>query len=146
MSRRKREIHALAGAKARPQRKGRCAGTTTAGEPCPAQATTGSYCYWHNPEISEAEKNAARARGHRLAKQARMPLKFTTADYSTADGARQVLEEASDLVRSGKLPVSVANAVARLAGTALKASEVALGKRLADVEKELKTRRPRARS
>jgi len=51
-----------------------------------------------------------------------------------------VLEEASDLVRSGKLPVSVANAVAKLAGTALKASEVALGRRLAEVEREIRQR------
>jgi NAD(P)-dependent dehydrogenase (short-subunit alcohol dehydrogenase family) len=140
MSRKRRDTSALATTKARPQRNGRCAGTTRDGKPCPAQAQTGAYCYWHNPEISEAEKNAARARGHRAAKQARLPLKFTKADYTSADGARKVLEEASDLVRSGKLPVSVANAVAKLAGIALKASEVALGKRLAEVEREIKAR------
>jgi hypothetical protein len=140
MRRVRTDIPAPRSEKARAARNGRCAGTTRHGKPCPAQAQTGSYCYWHNPEISEAEKNAARARGHRAAKQARLPLKFTKADYSSEEGARQVLEEASDLVRSGKLPVSVANALAKLAGTALKASEVALGKRLAALESELRAK------
>jgi hypothetical protein len=62
------------------------------------------------------------------------------ADYGNVDTARQVLEETSDLVRAGKLSVSVANAVAKLASVGLKASEVALGKRLGDVERELRDR------
>jgi hypothetical protein len=103
------------------------------------------FCYFHDPAIPEWKKKAARARGHRAAKQARLPLKSVKADYSSADGARQVLEEASDLVRSGKLSVSVANAVAKLAGTALKASEVAIAKKIADIERTIREQAKRAR-
>jgi hypothetical protein len=132
------EIRELAPAKPPRRRNGRCAGTTTEGKPCPAAATTGTYCYWHNPEIPEAEKNAARSRGQRAAQQARLPLEFTKADYSSEEGARKVLEEASDLVRQGKLPVSVANALAKLAGVALKASELRLAAQINALEARLR--------
>jgi hypothetical protein len=72
-------------------------------------------------------------------KEARFP-QYTKANFASAEGARAALEEAADLVRAGKMPVSIANSVSRLAGVALKASEVALGKRLADLERELKER------
>jgi len=135
---RKKGISPRSGAKAPPQRNGRCAGTTTAGKPCPAQATTGSYCYWHNPAIPDAEKNAARSRGHRAAKQARLPLKFTKANFSTEEGVRGVLEEAADLVRAGRLPVSIANVVAKLAKTGMQAAELKLAEQIREMERRLK--------
>jgi hypothetical protein len=117
----------------------RCAATKKDGSPCAGLATVGKHCPLHSPRWSEAEKQIWRKRGN-LALQQQRRGDFTKADFSSADGARAALEEAADLVRAGKMTVSVANAVSKLAGVALKVSEVALGKRLGEIEREIKDR------
>jgi hypothetical protein len=101
-----------------------CSATTRKGKPCPSRATVGAYCYWHSPDVTEAEKTAARRRGWAGAKRARMPLKFTPADFATEEGCRSMLEEAANLLRSGRLGVGACNALAKLAAVGLKASEI----------------------
>jgi hypothetical protein len=119
--------------------RARCGEPTKDGSPCRGLATIAGKCPMHSPKVSEAEKKAWRQRGRMVQRAARFP-QFTKADFASAEGARAALEEAAVLVRAGKMPVSIVNVVAKIAGTALRASEVALGKRLAEVERELATR------
>lgn len=115
-----------------------CSGTTRAGKPCPAPATNGAWCYWHDPNVSDEVKRAARQRGRAAMVKARTPVSFTKADFSSEESARRVLEEAADLVRQGRLPVSVANAVTKMVAAAAKLGELKLAARLHELEERLR--------
>lgn len=127
-------------ARAQSAQNSRCHGTTKAGKPCPATGTVGGYCYWHSPTISEAAKQAARVRGHKNAAKARLPLKFTPADFATEAGARKVLEETADFVRSGKIPNSTAQTIAKLAGVAARLGELRAAEEIAKLQRELEAK------
>ena len=132
------EVRGYAKKGAAPARNRRCAHVKPDRSQCRGLATVdGTHCPMHSPKISDEVRTAWRQRGRMAQKEAKFPH-FTKADFSSAEGARAALEEAADLVRAGKMPVSVANAVSKLAGTALKASEVALAKRLAEIEAAVK--------
>jgi hypothetical protein len=137
MTRSKREISTRESDRTRSAKNARCLGTTRAGKPCPATGTVDGYCYWHSPKISEAAKNAARERGRRNGAKARLPLKFTPADFATEAGARKVLEETADFVRSGKIPNSTAQTIAKLAGVAARLAEMKAAEEIARLEREI---------
>ena len=137
-----RETHGRESARAQSAGNSRCRGTTKAGKPCPAAGTIAAsdgkrYCFFHDPDRSEAEKNAARVRGRKNAARARLPLRFTPADFATEAGARKVLEETADFVRSGKIPNSTAQTIAKLAGVAARLAEMKAAEEIARLEREI---------
>ena len=118
-----------------------CGAETRAGGPCSAHATMpDGRCPHHTTTVSDKTKQTWRQRGNAASRRARMPVTFTPADFASEDGARKMLEEAANLVRAGKMPVSVANAVSKLAATALKAAELRHAEALAEVERRLRER------
>src|SRR5262245_24401263 len=142
MRRSGREMSARESAGARSARNALCAGTTKAGRPCPGAGTVEApdgkrYCYFHAPNISEAAKEAARERGRKHAAKARLPLKFTPAKFGDAEQTEKMLNEAADLVRAGKLPVSVANALTKIASAAAKLAEIRASEEIARLEREI---------
>jgi hypothetical protein len=94
-------------------------------------------CPHHTTTVSEATKTSWRRRGHAASMRARLPVEFTPAAFDSEQSARRVLEETADLVRAGKMPTSVANAVSKLAGVAIRATELDVLRRLASLEKRL---------
>lgn len=114
----------------------RCQFTKQNGERCQADAMTGSrYCYLHNPDISEEEKKQNQAKGGRgnlvKVKEPLPPIKIST-PYDVVI----FLTETINQVRSGKLDVRVANALAYLAGHLIKALEVSeVDKRVSTIER-----------
>jgi hypothetical protein len=95
------------------------------------------YCFWHAPDVSEATKNAARERGRRHAAKGRLPLKFASADFSSAERTMTVLNEVADQVRAGKMPNSTAQTIARLAGVAARLAEMKAAEEIARLEREI---------
>ena len=52
----------------------KCSATNASGQPCGAHASRGTeYCYWHDPEVPEAEKQAKRSKGGQRARYQRLP-------------------------------------------------------------------------
>jgi hypothetical protein len=139
MARKKSEISDASKADSAPRTSSSCRGVVVkTGKPCPATATTSGFCWYHDPNVSEAERQAARSRGHRSIAKARLPLKFTAASFGTADSARQILEEVSDQSRAGKLPVSVAKVVIAAVSAAARLGELALAAKVAELEAQMK--------
>ena len=117
-----------------------CTATTKAGTLCSAPAMIeGERCVAHSPKYSDEQRKVWRQRG-RIAQRRAARAPFDPADFSTAKGARRALEHAADAVRAERMTVSVANAVAKLAGAAIRASEAEVSRRLADLEKRLSER------
>ena len=75
--------------------------------------------------------------------RSRMPVTFTPADLTTADSARALVEETINLARAGKLPTSTANAVSKLVAVGLRAAELKLAERIAEIERLLAEARKR---
>lgn len=52
----------------------KCAATKADGTPCGANASRGTaYCYWHDPAVSEEEKQAKRSLGGQRARYQNLP-------------------------------------------------------------------------
>jgi hypothetical protein len=117
----------------------RCGAPTVRRGICTAPGTMpDGRCPHHSVTISEAQKRSWRQRGQKASMRARLPIEFAPADFSTEEGARRALEQAADLVRAGQMPTSVANALAKIAGVALKASELRLAAQVAEIERQLR--------
>jgi pimeloyl-ACP methyl ester carboxylesterase len=71
---------------------------------------------------------------------ARSLAHFPACDFSTEEGCRRVLELAGDTVLKGRLPNSAANALAKLASVGLKAAELGVAKKIAEIERTVKER------
>jgi hypothetical protein len=106
------------------------------GETCGAWAMGESdYCYLHNPDIAEAEKKEAQARGGQangltiLEPQQAVELK-------TASDIVGLIGDTINKVRAGKLDIKRANCIGFLSGHIIKAIETAeLETRLAFIER-----------
>jgi len=119
----------------------RCGAPTVRGGVCTAAGNMADgRCPHHTTTVSEKLKKAWRQRGHAASMRARMPATFTPADFASEEGARKVLEETANLVREGKLPVSVANAVSKIAGVAARLGELRLEEKLNELERQLAER------
>lgn len=109
------------------------------GEQCGANAMGSSdYCYLHNPEISQEEKQEARIKGGKIknlvAIEALPPVKIE----KTRD-IMALLTETINQVRGGSLDCRVGNTIGYLAGVAIKAYEISeLEERLERIELAIK--------
>ena len=95
------------------------------GTPCGAFAMSESeFCFFHNPDIDEAEKKDAQTKGganRALVNKESLPA----IPVKAPSDAITLLNDTIDRVRSGKLDIRVANCIGVLTGHLLKAFEVA---------------------
>lgn len=115
--------------------EGKCKHIRPDGTQCNAYAMSGSdYCYMHNPEISEEEKQKARQKGglgRPIIANPLPPIKIT----EPSDLAL-LLVDVINRVRAGEMDVKVANCLGFLSDKLLKAYEVSkLNDRLEIIER-----------
>jgi hypothetical protein len=95
------------------------------GTPCGAFAMTGGeFCFFHNPDIDEAEKKQAQTKGganRALTIKEGLPA----IPVKAPSDAITLLNDTIDRVRGGTLDIRVANCIGVLTGHLLKAFEVA---------------------
>lgn len=96
--------------------------------------TSSQYCYTHNPDIAEEEKQQGRIRGGEVKVIAidkpLLPVKINTSRDITT-----LLEKTINEVRTGELDPRIANTIGYLAGVMLKAQETTeVGDRLSKIQ------------
>ena len=107
------------------QVKKRCRFIKTDKQKCKAWAMSDSeFCYFHNPDISEAEKKEIQSKGGQANKiKVLKPLLPIT--IKQGDDVILLLEDTINKVRAGEIDLRVANSIGYLAGHLLKAIEIA---------------------
>ena len=107
------------------QVKKRCRFIKTDKQKCKAWAMSDSeFCYFHNPDISEAEKKEIQSRGGQANKiKVLKPLLPIT--IKQGDDVILLLEDTINKVRAGEIDLRVANSIGYLSGHLLKAIEIA---------------------
>lgn len=121
----------------------RCTAVTLAGGPCPAPPLSGhEQCRMHtaktNPALAEVVALEARLAGLRQGLKKAQVAQVVSADFTSPEGVRVLLQKTADDVRSGALAPSQANSVAQLANVALRLAELSLESRLVELELRLK--------
>jgi hypothetical protein len=115
-----------------------CTEKTRSGDPCRATAGADGRCFWHSDRFSDAERRAAAIKGGYLATQ-RVMLdgEVPPVDLSNEDGARKLLEQTIDQVRTGKIASTVANSIFNGLTVAIRLAELKLAAQVAQLEAEL---------
>lgn len=94
-------------------------------ERCEAYSMSGSeYCYLHNPDISEEDRQAGRVKG---GSKARIDVGVKTLrviDIQEPSGVLELLNDTVRRVRAGSMSVKTANTLGYLATVYLRAFEV----------------------
>lgn len=102
-----------------------CTHTKNNGAVCGGSAMTNStYCFFHNPEISENKKLEARVKGGRnnpVKNEQPLPELEVINRRAVVELLRQTISE----VRAGRIDIRIANCVGFLCGQMLKACESA---------------------
>jgi hypothetical protein len=119
----------------------RCGAKTLAGGPCRAPATSDGSCPMHSTTYTDAEKKAWRSRGQ-LGQQRSARAQFAPVDFNDPASVQSTLEEVTNAVLSGKLPVSIARVVSSLTSSAAKLGEFRLSERLLALEERLAGKTP----
>jgi hypothetical protein len=115
-----------------------CGHPKRSGEPCQAKPTTDGRCFWHSERFTPEEKHAAVTRGGYIATRQSVLAKIETpASLATEEGARQLIEQTIDQVRTGQISPNVANAIGYLTSVGLKLAELKLSAEIAALEAEL---------
>jgi len=116
------------------------------GLPCQTRPLTGhpsGRCRAHaaatDPELALVVA-AERSRGGQVAQQrlSQAGLQLGPVDFSTSVGVRSTLEATAAAVAAGKIPASVAGAVAQIASVSIRVAELELHVQLTKLEAELK--------
>jgi len=107
------------------------------GESCRANAMDNGYCYLHNPDIPEEQKQLARVKGgenNLVLVGDVMPV----TEIKTNRDIVTLMEDVINRVKQGTLDVRVANTIGYLAGVSQKAiRENKVEDRLKDIQKAL---------
>ena len=124
-----------------------CTAITKEGKPCRAPALLGdNKCASHSerPEVKRGME-LARLRGALSVALGKMPAEFRRPDFSRHEGIRAMIEDVAAATAQGAMAPSVAQALASLANVALRATELGVELRLAELEeKVLKNKTKRA--
>ncbi len=97
----------------------RCKAKTKSGERCRAYTVEGSdYCFVHDPTLAGERVRWRRSGGSKGAKKAALE---EAVGVQTSEEVKGLLGRTIELVRSGKMDPSTANAIARLCNLQLKA-------------------------
>ncbi len=104
------------------------------GDECKANAMENGYCYLHNPEITEEEKQLARVKGGKnnaVMVGEIMEIK----KIKTSSDVVSLMEDTINEVKRGRLDTRVANTIGYLAGVTQKAiKDVEVEERLKRIE------------
>lgn len=107
------------------------------GEGCNANAMDNGYCYLHNPDIPEEQKQLARIKGgenNLVLVGDIMPVTSIKTNKDIVD----LMEDVINRVRQGTLDIRVANTIGYLAGVSQKAiKETEVEERLKRIEEIL---------
>lgn len=102
----------------------KCSYIKDGGEQCNGNATTESvYCYWHNPDVPETEKQLARTKGGQN-KIIAIGTPLTPIRIKSGRDVTVLLEQTINDVRAGDMDPRIANTIGYLAGHLIKAIEV----------------------
>jgi hypothetical protein len=117
----------------------RCKYIKENGERCKANAMENGYCYLHNPDIPEEEKQLARVKGG----ENNIVLVGELLDVTpvrTSEDVVSLMESVINRVKEGRLDIRVANTIGYLAGVSQKAiKDVEVEGRLKRIEESLKS-------
>ena len=119
-----------------------CKGLTAVqNEPCAACAQEGSdFCFFHDPSVSQEEKQAARSKGGQGNKRTGMVdgAALPPVVLREVNDVLALLEMTANDLRSGRIDTKLSNGLGYLAGHAMKAMELSqLEKRLEVLESAL---------
>ena len=108
-----------------------CKAINKSGEPCKAQAMSGSdFCYRHNPEISDEEKLQASATGGAKLTKQRLERQVATAqddvNIRSLNGIVDLIDGNIRDVRQGNIDPRVSNAVVQNLNILLKVYELGI--------------------
>jgi hypothetical protein len=119
-----------------------CAATNKRGLPCGAHAMAGAeHCWVHNPDVPQDTKLAAFTRGGLHATRAtRMPTDAHDPSLQTPAEVTRYLEGLAGRLERGELPSRVGSSLVSLAAAALKAHEMNIAQRLAELEELVASR------
>lgn len=107
-------------------------------EQCRANAMDNGYCYLHNPDIPEGDKQIARVRGGENNAVLVGELMEVT-PVKTSRDVVDLMESVINKVKEGRLDIRVANTIGYLAGVTQKAiREVEVEERLKRIEELVK--------
>jgi hypothetical protein len=97
-----------------------CCARNAKGEPCHAHPVIGSmFCYFHDPAISEEEKQNARANGGALSREPKPNL--PAMEIKTPNDVILLIAESINEVRQGRMSTKSANSIGFLAEHLIKA-------------------------
>ena len=96
-----------------------------------------SYCYLHNPDISEEEKQSAQAKGGK-GNKIKITEPLEPVNIEKVEDIVKLLADTINRVRSGEMEIKIANCIGYLSGHITKAFEIAeLEKRIEVVERTI---------
>lgn len=104
------------------------------GEQCRANAMDNGYCYLHNPDIPEEEKQLARIKGgeNNIVLVGEL---MEEGKVRTSEDIVRLMESVINKVKQGVLDIRIANTIGYLAGVSQKAiKEVEVEERLKRIE------------
>jgi hypothetical protein len=115
-----------------------CLGIVKSGERCKARALPDSaYCVSHSPDISDAERQAWRAKGGRNSSAQARARKVLPAQLMSVDEIESYLSLVYRGVIAGKIDPNVGNAASNIARTLAELKKAALEARLEELEAAL---------
>lgn len=124
----------------------KCKATTQDGRPCDANAGESGFCFFHDPDQADANREAKSkggAAGRPTTLQVVKPWRGNEGDLvilksPTSEEVVSLICDTIDEVKTGRIDPKVANAVGYLSGVLLKALEYdALNERLQAIEEAL---------
>lgn len=102
----------------------KCTFTKPDGTKCEANAMNGGeFCYFHNPDISEAEKRATQTNGGK-ARALTISEPLTAIEITKPEDTINLLVDTINRVRAGTLDIRIANCLGFLSDKLLKAFEI----------------------
>ena len=116
-----------------------CKALNSKGEPCQAKAMANGFCYRHNPEISDAEKKKASAKGG-CPTLARVEQQLANRqDFELSNDPKGLLDLLTDNIndlRAGRIDPKTSNAVVQNVGMILRVYETVVQEsRIRELEK-----------
>jgi hypothetical protein len=110
----------------------RCLSLTKAGGPCPSSGLSDGYCYWHSPNVTEAQKTASRRRGG-LYTMLTVPS-APDPQLRDPDTITAFLDATAGRILRGEITPAMGAVLKGIAHSCLRAYEASVARRLADLE------------
>ena len=119
---------------------GQCHGVKKDGSPCQSPATSGGWCFWHDPARPQSEKHAAAAKGGLMCRPKVLPPEAADVRLTSPEACLELLQESVSQMRKGDIDIKVMNSIAYSVTAACRVWEVAISAKLNKLEKMVKGR------